>query len=69
MRERGADYPMVFGLTNDEIGYLVPSYNFQLASPGAYLHEAPGDHYEETNSIGPHAWPALERLFISMIEY
>ncbi|MBW2262061.1 MAG: hypothetical protein JRG91_08825 [Deltaproteobacteria bacterium] len=69
MRDRGVEYPMVFGLTGDEIGYLVPSYNFQLASPGAYLNDAEGDHYEETNSIGPDAWPAVQELLIGFIEY
>ncbi len=69
MRNHGVDYPMVFGLTGDEIGYLVPSYNFQLASPGAYITEPPGDHYEETASIGPDAWPAVEELLIGFILY
>lgn len=69
LRERGADYPMVFGLTGDEIGYLVPSYNFQVANPGAYVTEPPGDHYEETASIGPDAWPAIEQVLVDLIEY
>jgi hypothetical protein len=68
LEDNGAEYPMVWGLTNDEIGYLVPSYNFQLADPGAYLNEPEGDHYEETNSIGPDAWPALERTYLDLID-
>ncbi len=69
MRSAGAEYPMVWGLTNDEIGYLVPSYDFELASPGAYLNEPPGDHYEETNSIGPDAWPSIEGLLLDILGF
>lgn len=69
MRARGVDFPMVFGLTGDELGYLLPSYNFQVASPGAYVTEAAGDHYEETASIGPDAWPAIEEALIELIRY
>ncbi len=69
MRNRGVEYPMVLGLTGDEVGYLVPSYNFKLAEPGAYVTEPPGDHYEETASIGPDAWPAVEELLIGFISY
>jgi hypothetical protein len=51
-------FPM--GLCQDETGYLVPPYDFQLAEGAdAYIEEAPGDHYEETNSIGPKAVPLL----------
>ena len=55
LRERlGTKYAMPLGLCQDEIGYLVPSYDFKVA-PGAnaYIEQADGDHYEETNSIGP----------------
>lgn len=57
LRERlGTRFAMPLGLCQDEIGYLVPSYDFKLAEgANAYLEEAPGDHYEETNSIGPEA--------------
>lgn len=67
LRDNGAEYPMAWGLTNDELGYLVPSYNFKLADPGAYVTEPEGDHYEETNSIGPDAWPTMEEAFIGLI--
>jgi hypothetical protein len=69
MMDRGVEYPMVFGLTGDEIGYLVPEYDFKLAEPGAYLNEPPGDHYEETASIGPQAWPAVEQVLVDLIAY
>ena len=38
------------GLGNDEIGYLVPPYDYVLSESSPYLSEAPGNHYEETNS-------------------
>lgn len=47
------DYNLILGLGNDEIGYIVPSYDFKLSDVAPYLEEADGDHYEETNSIGP----------------
>jgi len=43
----------VIGLGNDELGYFIAPYNFVLADVGAYILEAEGDHYEETNSLGP----------------
>jgi hypothetical protein len=61
LRERlGTRWAIPLGLCQDETGYLVPSYDFKLAEGAdAYLEEAAGDHYEETNSIGPEAIPAL----------
>jgi hypothetical protein len=53
------EFPIALGLCQDETGYLVPPYDFKLADPGAYIDEPPGDHYEETNSIGPQAVPLM----------
>ena len=50
-----AEFRMVFGLTSDMIGYIMPLFNFALDPQLPYLEEAAGDHYEETNSIGPTA--------------
>jgi hypothetical protein len=53
LRERvGGAYPMLLGLTPDETGYLVPPYDFKLHPVAPWISQAPGDHYEETNSIG-----------------
>lgn len=52
-------FAIPLGLCQDEIGYLVPPYDFKLAENGAYIEEAEGDHYEETNSIGPVAVPKM----------
>ncbi len=47
-------YPWLIGLGNDELGYIIPEYNFELDPKNPYNREAEGDHYEETNSLGPH---------------
>ncbi|MCB9541434.1 MAG: hypothetical protein H6703_03165 [Myxococcales bacterium] len=44
------EVPFFIGLGMDFLGYMVPDYDFE-ASPLPFT-EAPGDHYEETNSIG-----------------
>jgi len=47
---------MVFGLTLDMLGYIIPRYNFYLDPDAPYVVEPPGDqHYEETRSISPRA--------------
>jgi hypothetical protein len=48
-----APAPMVVGLANDELGYLVPTYDFKISPTKSMLPRLPGHHYEETNSIGP----------------
>ena len=63
----GVRYPVVAGLAEDYIGYIVPAYNFVLATAGPWLNEADGDHYEETYALSPdverHAiHPILELL-------
>jgi hypothetical protein len=48
-----APAPMIVGLANDELGYLVPTYDFKVSPNKFMLPRLPGHHYEETNSIGP----------------
>jgi hypothetical protein len=43
------DYIVAVGLGNDELGYIIPPYDFIVDPFLPYLIEAPG-HYEETNS-------------------
>ena len=50
---------MVFGLSFDMLGYIVPRYNFVLDPAAPYIARAAGPHYEETNSIGPRAEPEI----------
>lgn len=51
----GVRYPLVAGLAEDTLGYILPRWNFELSPTSPYLEEADGDHYEETNSVGPTA--------------
>ncbi len=53
-RDPDAKYRWVIGLGQDELGYVVPEYDYKLDPQDPYFSEAsPGDHYEETNSVGP----------------
>jgi len=53
-----APVPMIVGLANDELGYLVPEYDFKVRPSKTMLPRLPG-HYEETNSIGRSATKIL----------
>jgi len=46
------EHRMLFGLGNDQLGYIVPAYDFALDPLLPYLEQAPGDHYEEVVSLG-----------------
>ena len=50
----------ILGLANDELGYIIPPYNFKVHEHAAFILEPEGDHYEETNSMGPHMAPAVD---------
>jgi hypothetical protein len=56
---RASDQVWILGLTNDFLGYFVPPFDFEIDATMTYLIEAPGSHYEETNSLGPSCWPRL----------
>lgn len=49
----GVKYVFSAGVTEDFIGYVVPAFNYVLDAQNPYFAEAAGDHYEETNSVGP----------------
>lgn len=49
----GVKYVFSAGLAEDFVGYIVPSFNYVLDAQNPYFAEAAGDHYEETNSVGP----------------
>lgn len=59
----------IVGLGNDELGYLIPSYNYKLDENSPFFVEAEGDHYEETNSLGPSAFPMLETEIHQLLEW
>ena len=49
----GVRFPVLAGLAQDYVGYIVPAYNYVLHPTSPYIDEADGDHYEETYSLGP----------------
>jgi hypothetical protein len=55
MRQAGAEIAAVAGLTNDELGYILPQDDYVYPENPF----EPEDHYEETMSIGPEAGPRL----------
>ena len=59
----------IIGLGNDELGYFIPSYNYRLSETVPYFNEAEGDHYEETNSLGPSAYPIIETEIHRLLEW
>ncbi len=56
-----ADWVALVSLGNDQIGYLLPEFNFVLDRRQPYIEQAAGEHYEETNSVGKDAWPRLQQ--------
>jgi hypothetical protein len=65
----GVRYAFVSGLTEDFLGYIVPTYNYLLDPVTPYLNEPAGDHYEETNSIGPGAQRYLYAPMESIVRW
>jgi len=56
-----AEFVYLFALTGDMLGYFVPEFDYKLDPTNPYIDEAPGHHYEETNSAGIDAWPTVRR--------
>ena len=50
-------YKFVFGLANDEIGYIVPRSQWDVDAP--YTYDKPDSPYGEENSLGPETAPLL----------
>ncbi len=49
----GVRFPIIAGLAEDFVGYIVPAYNYVLHPTDPYFSEADGEHYEEVFSLGP----------------
>ena len=70
IKERmGRSHNWIIGLANDELGYFVPAYNYKLSEASPYIEQAPGDHYEETNSLGPSAYPIIEQEIYRLLDW
>ena len=63
----GDDRLVVFGLANDEIGYVLPPNDFFLNPEKPYLDKGVDRlgrrHYEETNSAGPETARVIAQAF------
>ena len=59
----------IIGLGNDELGYIIPEYNFVISERVPFIEEAGGDHYEETNSLGPRTAPLVQEWAEKLIGY
>jgi hypothetical protein len=64
-----AEQVWLLGLTNDFLGYFIPEFDYVLASGLPYIGEAPGSHYEETNSIGTTGWPRIRGRMHELIDW
>jgi hypothetical protein len=62
----GVKYAFVSGLAEDFLGYIVPAFNYVLDEQAPYFAEAPGDHYEETNSVGPHVEEEVQHPMLDL---
>jgi hypothetical protein len=63
MRENGAGVPAIVGLTDDELGYILPQEVYVYPDDPF----EPGEHYEETMSIGPGAGPRLNAALVALL--
>jgi hypothetical protein len=59
------EYKFFIGLGMDFVGYMVPEYDYVVLD---YFNQAPGDHYEETNGIGPDALPDWRAALLECVE-
>ncbi len=66
------DNVLIYGLANDEIGYLVAPDNYHLHEDAPYIKryvdETGEDYYEETNSIGPDSSIIAEHIDALILE-
>ena len=60
-----SDYKMVFGLANDELGYIIPRAQWDEKPPFAYGREE--SQYGEVNSVGDRTAPVLAEAFRALL--
>lgn len=58
---------ILVGLANDELGYFIPRYDFEVAGNREMAPQPPGTHYEETNSIGPSSTALILKAFDDLL--
>lgn len=65
----GFDYVSLISLGNDQLGYILPDFDYVLDPDEPYIDEAEGDHYEETVSVGIDGWQRLHAQLRLLLEY
>ncbi len=60
-----APFRMLFGLANDEIGYIIPKAEWDNTAP--WLQSAPKRWYGEVNSTGPETAPVLLQALFNLM--
>lgn len=65
----GVRYAFVSGLSQDFLGYIVADWNYALSPTSPYIERAAGDHYEETNSVGPDCQEHLHRPMMELARW
>jgi len=63
-----AKHGLIVGPANDEIGYIVPEYDFQTTRRRSMHPRPKGNHYEETNSVSRRAAPTLLNACLKLLE-
>ena len=59
-------YQFIFGLANDEIGYLIPKAEWDNKAP--WLQDRPRRWYGEVNSVGPDAAGAVTNALVKLMD-
>lgn len=59
-------YKFYLGLSNDEIGYIIPKSEWDTGKP--YLYNDPHDTYGEENSLGPETGPFIYNSLVDVIQ-
>ncbi|MFV1964595.1 MAG: hypothetical protein ACC628_04175 [Pirellulaceae bacterium] len=57
---------LLFGMANDEVGYIMPKRQWDLMAPFAYQRET--GQYGEINSCGPQSGPIIMRAFAHRVQ-
>ncbi len=60
------EYTFVFGLANDEIGYIIPKSEWDEEPP--YLYNNDNSPYGEENSVGPEAGPIIYHQLVNLLK-
>ncbi|MBA3498975.1 MAG: hypothetical protein M4D80_00435 [Myxococcota bacterium] len=65
----GVKFPILAGMAEDYVGYIIPAYNYVLDPADPYIVEAEGDHYEEVYSLGPLGEQHTVHPILQLLQY